>query len=196
MLLETHLRRQCLLKTCLRLILIFYSINAQAVDLCRDSPESHPRTPDNLEVVRRWEDVRARNWLTQEQKLALRKLEQEHTLLVDEGGQFVLVTWEQVERLKARPDSLRAFSLRAQRKYLGRLLALFGRRLLGVESASHAHDPDARARETNHAKAEGPRSNTAVRRTPVPGIIWPKPRRSIGRVSQRKGASKLNMGSA
>jgi hypothetical protein len=71
--------------------------------------ESHPRTPDNLEVVRRWEDVRARNWLTQEQKLALRKLEQEHTLLVDEGGQFVLVPWEQVEGLEATPDSLRAF---------------------------------------------------------------------------------------
>jgi hypothetical protein len=71
--------------------------------------ESHPRTPDNLEVVRRWEDVRARNWLTQEQKLALRKLEQEHTLLVDEGGQFVLVPWEQIEGLETTPDSLRAF---------------------------------------------------------------------------------------
>lgn len=28
--------------------------------------ELHPRTPDNLEVIRRWEDVRARNWLTDE----------------------------------------------------------------------------------------------------------------------------------
>jgi hypothetical protein len=71
--------------------------------------ESHPRTPDNLEVVRRWEDVRGKNWLTREQKLALRKLEQEHTLLIDEGGQYVLVPWEQVEGLAATSDTLRVF---------------------------------------------------------------------------------------
>ena len=32
----------------------------------------HPRTPDNFEVFRRWEEVRARKWLNEEQKHMLR----------------------------------------------------------------------------------------------------------------------------
>ncbi len=59
--------------------------------------ESHPRTPDNLEVIRRWEDVRAKSWLTGEQKTKLKNLDQEHTLLIDERGKFVLAPWEQIE---------------------------------------------------------------------------------------------------
>jgi hypothetical protein len=73
------------------------------------SLEAHPRTADNLEVIRRWEDVRARAWLTQEQKIALRNLEQEHTLLVDEGGEFVLVPWDQIESVAGAKAPTRAF---------------------------------------------------------------------------------------
>jgi len=73
------------------------------------SLEAHPRTADNLEVIRRWEDVRARAWLTQEQKIALRNLEQEHTLLVDEGGEFVLVPWDQIEGVAGANAPARAF---------------------------------------------------------------------------------------
>ncbi len=36
--------------------------------------KAHPRTPDNLEVIRRWEDVRAREWLSGRQKTALQKV--------------------------------------------------------------------------------------------------------------------------
>ncbi len=73
------------------------------------SLEAHPRTADNLEVIRRWEDVRARAWLTQEQKIALRNLEQEHTLIVDEGGEFVLVPWDQIEGVAGANAPARAF---------------------------------------------------------------------------------------
>jgi hypothetical protein len=76
--------------------------NLQAMDL-------HPRTPDNLEVIRRWEEVRASKWLTPEQKAALRNLEQEHTLLVDEQGKFVLVPCVQVERIAGAAAPGRAF---------------------------------------------------------------------------------------
>ena len=56
----------------------------------------HPRTKDNLEVMRRWEDVRARKWLTDEQKLALRDLKQEHILLINEKHEYELAEYEQI----------------------------------------------------------------------------------------------------
>jgi hypothetical protein len=57
----------------------------------------HPRTADNFEVFRRWEQVRARKWLTEEHKERLRDPDQEFTLLLDEHGQFELVACERVE---------------------------------------------------------------------------------------------------
>lgn len=71
--------------------------------------DAHPRTPDNLEVVRRWEEVRARKWLTQEQRLTLRNLEQEHLLLIDQSGQFVLVPCAQIEKVAGADAPGRAF---------------------------------------------------------------------------------------
>lgn len=56
----------------------------------------HPRTADNFEVFRRWEDVRARKWLTDEQKKMLRDAKQEFTLLLDEAGDFELVPYDRV----------------------------------------------------------------------------------------------------
>jgi len=74
-----------------------------------EAMDAHPRTPDNLEVIRRWEDVRARRWLTPEQKESLRNLEQEHTLLVDERGALVLVPCAQIERVAGSTGPGRAF---------------------------------------------------------------------------------------
>jgi hypothetical protein len=76
--------------------------------------DAHPRTADNLEVIRRWEEVRAQKWLTQEQKTSLRNLEQEHILLVDERGQgergrFVLVACSQIEKVAGADSPGRAF---------------------------------------------------------------------------------------
>lgn len=76
--------------------------------------DAHPRTPDNLEVVRRWEEVRARKWLTHEQKIALRNLEQEHILLVDERGQFALVPCDQIEKVAGTATPARAFAFEYQ----------------------------------------------------------------------------------
>ena len=56
----------------------------------------HPRTADNFEVFRRWEEVRARKWLTDAQKQLLRDAEQEYHLLLDERGEFELVPCRQV----------------------------------------------------------------------------------------------------
>lgn len=74
-----------------------------------EAMDAHPRTPDNLEVIRRWEEARAQKWLTREQKLALRNLEQEHILLLDERGQFALVPCAQIEKVAGADGPGRAF---------------------------------------------------------------------------------------
>jgi hypothetical protein len=74
-----------------------------------EAMDAHARTVDNLEVIRRWEEVRERRWLTQPQKMELRNLEQEHTLLVDQRGEFVLTPWTQIENVAGKDAPARAF---------------------------------------------------------------------------------------
>ena len=57
---------------------------------------AHPRTADNLEVMRRWEEVRQSGWLTEGQKIELRKTEQEHILLINEQKEFELAPYRQI----------------------------------------------------------------------------------------------------
>jgi hypothetical protein len=71
--------------------------------------DAHPRTPDNLEVVKRWEDVRASNWLTEAQKQVLRNVDQEHTLLINESGNFELVACSQIQNVAGADGPARAF---------------------------------------------------------------------------------------
>jgi hypothetical protein len=69
----------------------------------------HPRTADNLEVVKRWEDARAERWLTQSHKEMLRNLDQEHILLLNGSGKFELVPYQQIERAAGGNQAVRAF---------------------------------------------------------------------------------------
>jgi hypothetical protein len=52
--------------------------------------EKHPRMDDLFEVMRRWEDVRVRKWLTPEQKEMLKSPDREHHLYMDEKGNYEL----------------------------------------------------------------------------------------------------------
>ncbi len=70
---------------------------------------AHPRTRDNLEVLRRWEEVRARNWLTEDQKRMLQELEQEHILLLNEQEEFELVPYDQIDNVANGSREVRAF---------------------------------------------------------------------------------------
>lgn len=71
--------------------------------------EAHPRNLDNMEVFRRWEEVRAQNWLTKEQKLMLRNLKQEHILLLNEKKEFELVPYTQIDSVANGSRDVRAF---------------------------------------------------------------------------------------
>lgn len=58
---------------------------------------ANPRTADILEVVRRWEDVREKNWLTEEQKIMLRQADKEYTLLINAKGEYELTEYIQTK---------------------------------------------------------------------------------------------------
>lgn len=64
----------------------------------------HPRTDDIFEVLRRWEDVRQNGFLTREIKDILKDTSKEHTLLINEDGEYELAECELV-----RDDDIRAF---------------------------------------------------------------------------------------
>ncbi|MBE5868512.1 MAG: hypothetical protein E7293_06080 [Lachnospiraceae bacterium] len=68
--------------------------------------KDNPRTDDILEVMRRWEDVRRKDWLTLEQKNMLKELGKEHILLINEQGEYELVPYEQIS---CEDVNLRAF---------------------------------------------------------------------------------------
>jgi hypothetical protein len=79
-----------------------------------DALDAHPRTPDNLETIRRWEDVRINGWLSEAQKVELRNLNQEHTLLIDEKGALELLPWYQIENVAGAKAPGRAFVFERQ----------------------------------------------------------------------------------
>jgi hypothetical protein len=78
--------------------------------------ERHPRTADNLEVMRRWEDVRAQHWLTEEHKKMLKNVHQEHHLLVNEQNQFELIPYDEIPVAGGSRD-VRAFIFQRQKEY-------------------------------------------------------------------------------
>ena len=65
----------------------------------------NPRNADVFEVIRRWEDVRAKRWLTDEQKQMLRDPDTEYILLINEKDEYELVPYFEVknpdEQIKA-----------------------------------------------------------------------------------------------
>ncbi len=68
--------------------------------------KEHPRADDLLETLRRWEEARATDFLTPEQKESLKDPHKEHTLLLDETGELELVRWEQIpDAFGGSPDA-------------------------------------------------------------------------------------------
>ena len=66
------------------------------VQIHLDRAARHARIKDLMEVMRRWEDVRAKNWLTSEQKELLKDPVREHHLYLNEAGEYELVEWKQI----------------------------------------------------------------------------------------------------
>ncbi len=69
----------------------------------------HPRTADNLQVLKRWEDARLSGYLSPEQKMAMRNTAQEHILLVDEKGNPEWHPYRQITDVAGGDPHIRAF---------------------------------------------------------------------------------------
>ncbi len=63
--------------------------------------DENPRSEDNFEVLRRWEDAREMKILTSEQKEMMKDKDREFILLIDENGKYEL---QEYFRLKLRDD--------------------------------------------------------------------------------------------
>lgn len=74
-----------------------------------DQLKAHPRTNNNLEVIRNWEEARIQNFFTEKQKEKLKNPKQEHILLVNEAGKFELLPYEQVANVANHSGDVRAF---------------------------------------------------------------------------------------
>ena len=81
-----------------------------------DLLKKHPRTKDNLEVIRRWEEVRANNILTENEKESLKNEMQEHILLIDENGNFELQPYKQIKEVAGGNRNIRAFIFERKNK--------------------------------------------------------------------------------
>ncbi len=62
-----------------------------------DRLAKHPRRDDLMEVMRRWEDVRAKNWLSDGQRTALKDPKREFHLFINESGGYELCEIEMLE---------------------------------------------------------------------------------------------------
>ena len=70
--------------------------------------KANPRTADNLEVIHRWEDIRIKGILNEEQKKELQNPLQEHIVLKNAAGTYELYPYEQIDVAGGSKD-IRAF---------------------------------------------------------------------------------------
>ena len=79
------------------------------------SMNNHPRTADNLEVFRRWEDAKRKGWLNESHRERLRNPQQEHILLENQDGDFELHPYTQIRPVGGdNSGAVRAFTFERQ----------------------------------------------------------------------------------
>ena len=80
-----------------------YLVKLNKIDNC-------PRRPDVLEVMRRWEEVREKKLLTEEQKRSLRDTAKEHVMLINENGEYELSEYALLCEAAGGDKNVRAFT--------------------------------------------------------------------------------------
>lgn len=80
-----------------------------------DQLKAHPRTSDNMEVIRNWEEARIQNFFSQKQKEELKSPNQEHILMKSENGNFELIPYRQAN-IASHSADIRAFIFRKEGK--------------------------------------------------------------------------------
>jgi len=70
--------------------------------------QNHPRTADNLNVIKAWEELKLQNKLSKEEKEVLKDPEKEYFLMKDKSGHYQIYPYVQITKDVERP--IRAFS--------------------------------------------------------------------------------------
>ena len=96
---------------------------------------AHPRTTDNMEVMRRWEEVRAQRWLTDDQKTMLKNVHQEHHLLINEQDQFELVAYDEIP-VAGESGEVKAFIFQRQKDWYAVYWHISGNKQLEIPLTS------------------------------------------------------------
>lgn len=79
--------------------------------------KAHARTPDNLEVMRRWEEAQLSGFFSERQKTIIKNNpDQEYILLIDESGAFELQPYEQIQDVAQGNAYIRAFTYKRSGK--------------------------------------------------------------------------------
>ncbi len=97
-----------------------------------------PRVLDMLDVIRTWEDARRKGIITDEIKSELRKTEKEHTLIINEMGEYELCQIERVESEQLKNAEISAFLLEREQGACATIWSNIGecRILLPLEDVS------------------------------------------------------------
>ena len=95
-----------------------FSHNCPVTVMLNDIPfiNQHPRIKDILDVFYRWEAARREGFLTEQQKLALRNTDVEHTLLINEEGEYELAPCTRIEGAAGGDARLTAYLLERRGK--------------------------------------------------------------------------------
>ena len=82
-----------------------------------DQLKAHPRTSDNLEAMRRWEEAQLSGFFSDKQKTIIKNNpDQEYTLLIDESGGFELQPYKQIQDVAQGNTHIRAFTFKRSGK--------------------------------------------------------------------------------
>jgi hypothetical protein len=76
--------------------------------------QDHPRTEDNLRVIKIWEDAKLQNAISEEQKEMLKDPHQEYILLKDKKGKYNMFPYWQITTDEEKP--VRGFVFRREGK--------------------------------------------------------------------------------
>ncbi len=94
------------------------------------------RIEDNLEVMRRWEDVRVNKLMTEEMRAALRNADKEYTLLIDEAGKYELVEQKHLTDAAGGNKRVRVFTFERNGKACASLWHTVGAGKLSIPIAA------------------------------------------------------------
>ena len=99
------------------------------------------RMDDLFETVRRWEDVRARKWLTPDQKEMLKDPKREFHLYLNGKGEYELLEWRQIDVAGGKGTDVRAFFFERNGKRVVAYWHVNDRARLVFQSAARGHAP-------------------------------------------------------